>query len=268
MKKAKSFSEIKMGEEQKKRIRSPKNMIKKIRSSTSLKSTSSLSSTLSSENLEEFNQQFVENNETTSANVPTTTTSVIGMMLENEENEKDLFDEISSISSKIGVVNNKFKKGKIKEKVVKEKKIKTLRPIKTDFEEDDCDDDNKKNQLFQRYPEEDFVKRLMQLFLGDELNLHYQFTRKTLEDKGVIQEINKMIPELQTYYLRCKHSKYLENVDSKKAITIFRQIIRVYGFLVKSVEKYHNRSKFLLYHVEKMEENKSPKKVNFEVNFD
>ena len=126
----------------------------------------------------------------------------------------------------------------------------------------------KKNQLFQKYPEEEFVRSLMQLFLGNEIHMHYQFSRKMLEDKGVIQEMNRMIPELQTYYLRCKHRKYLENIDSKKAITIFRQIIRVYGFLVKSVEKYSNGSKFLLYHVEKMEENKSPKKVNFEVNFD
>jgi predicted adenine nucleotide alpha hydrolase (AANH) superfamily ATPase len=53
----------------------------------------------------------------------------------------------------------------------------------------------------------------MEMFLGkNNIHSYYQFSRKTLEQKNIIEKINLKINELKQYYLKCKHKKYLENV--------------------------------------------------------
>lgn len=226
------------------KVKSPHSFFKKVKSNSSLRSSSS---NLSQQNLEEFNAMHEEME-----------TEDVGMNMEDEEG--DLFDEISSLSKHL----KGYDAQPIKEKVSNEKKVKKKN------NDDTSSTSSKKNQLFQEYPPEEFIKRIIHLFIGKDtpVNKHYQFSRKMLEDKGVVVELHHMIPELKKYYLKCKHQKYLENIDSKKAITIFRQMIRLCGYTVKSVEKYQNGSKFLLYHLEKLNDVKSTRKINFEVDFD
>lgn len=234
-------------ENKKLKVRSPNSFLKKVKSNSSLRSSSS---NLSQQNLEEFNsmheEMHIESEE-------------VGMNMEDEE-EGDLFDEISSLSKHLKTYTPITHEKKNEEKKKKKKKDK----------DETSSTSSKKNQLFQEYPSEDFIKKMIHLFIGKDtpVNTHYQFSRKMLEDKGVVTELHHMIPELKNYYLKCKHQKYLENIDSKKAITIFRQMIRLCGYTVKSVEKYQNGSKFLLYHMEKLHDVKSPRKMNFEVDFD
>ena len=225
------------------KIRSP--FFKKVKSNSSLRSSSS---NLSEQNLEEFNMMHEE-----------IEFENIGMNMEDEEG--DLFDEISSLSKHLKTYDTQS----MKDKILDEKKVKKKKDI-----DEISTTSSKKNQLFQEYPSEEFIKQIIHLFIGKDtpVNKHYQFSRKMLEDKGVIVELHHMIPELKNYYLKCKHQKYLDNIDSKKAITIFRQMIRLCGYTVKSVEKYQNGSKFLLYHMEKLNDIKSPRKINFEVDFD
>ncbi len=229
------------------KVKSPHSFFKKVKSNSSIRSSSS---NLSQQNLEEFNAMHEEME----------LEGDIGMNMEAEE-EGDLFDEISSLSKHLKTYDSQ----PIKDKIIHEKKINK----KKDHDETSSTS-SKKNQLFQEYPSEDFIKKIIHLFIGKDtpVNQHYQFSRKMLEDKGVVVELHHMIPELKKYYLKCKHQKYLENIDSKKAITIFRQMIRLCGYTVKSVEKYQNGSKFLLYHLEKLNDIKSPRKINFEVDFD
>jgi len=59
------------------------------------------------------------------------------------------------------------------------------------------------------------------------------------------------MPELKKYYLKCKHNKYLENLNEKKIITLLRQILKPYDFNLRSIEKYDYNGKFLLYIIEK-----------------
>lgn len=229
------------------KVRSPHSFLKKVKSNSSLRSSSS---NLSQQNLEEFNTMNEEIE---------MEREDIGMNMEEEEG--DLFDEISSLSKHLKAYDTQS----IKDKKTNGKKVKK----KKDHDETSSTS-SKKNQLFQEYPSEEFIKRIIHLFIGKDtpVNQHYQFSRKMLEDKGVIVELHHMIPDLKKYYLKCKHQKYLESIDSKKAITIFRQMIRLCGYTVKSVEKYQNGSKFLLYHMEKLYDMKSPRKINFEVDFD
>lgn len=236
-----------IGENKKGKIRSPHSFFKKVKSNSSLRSSSS---NLSQQNLEEFNQKQ-EEEENQDEN--------LGL---DVEEEGDLFEDIVSLSKHLqNYQNNEKNKQNMEEKRKKKERRKDIDEISSTS--------SKKNQLFQEYPSEDFIKRMIHLFIGNQnpINTHYQFSRKMLEDKGVVVELHHMIPELKQYYLKCKHQKYLENIDSKKAITIFRQMIRLCGYTVKSVEKYQNGSKFLLYHMEKLNDVKSPRKINFEVDF-
>lgn len=58
----------------------------------------------------------------------------------------------------------------------------------------------------------------MFLLTNKDLNdvVYYEFSRKTLLNKNVIENIQQFIPELKKYYLKCKHAKYLENLTEKK----------------------------------------------------
>ena len=242
------------------KLKSPKSFIKKIRSSSSLKNLVQLNSGSDEQNGELLLTEHNINQQ-------------LGMMLDDNniiEKEKDLFDEINSLYSGGSIPRIKDKKLKTK------KKIQNVMEIEVEAEEEEeevsssSSSKSKKNQLFQEYPSEEFVNRVMRIFLGggdNKINTYFQFSRKMLEERNVIEEMNTLIPELRRYYLKCKHKTYLDNLDTKKVITIFRQLIRIYGYKIKSTEKYHNGNKFLLYQLEKMKK-KSPKRMNFVVDFD
>ena len=153
-------------------------------------------------------------------------------------------------------------------------KFKDLPDILTNFEsfENNNEDNmiNNNNQLFGKiYPSFDLVKKILSLLINYEFDdLYYEFTKKNITEKKIIEKINPYINDLKKYYLKCKHSKYLENIDEKKYITILRQILKPYNFLIKSYEKYNNGEKYLLYIISKNKEEKKIKKINSVISFD
>jgi len=153
-------------------------------------------------------------------------------------------------------------------------KFKDLPDILTNFEsfENNNQDNmiNNNNQLFGKiYPSFDLVKKILGLLINYEFDdLYYEFTKKNITEKKIIEKINPYINDLKKYYLKCKHSKYLENIDEKKYITILRQILKPYNFLIKSYEKYNNGEKYLLYIISKNKEEKKIKKINSVISFD
>lgn len=271
------------------KVRSPKSFIKKIKSSGSL---SSIPLVHSSSNLSQksgihhhYEHDFDDIHSTS-----------LGLEIDTENEEDDLFKTIHSMNQnqdikivkKVKVKNSQkvnslyspshrmdgvIQGGNVEDlqssKDSTEKKPKDYMKKKKKIENEDEDDMDRKNQLFTVEPPIELVKKIMELFLGKNMNNpYYQFSRKMLEDKKIVEEMNKWVPKLKEYYLKCKHTKYLEKIDSKKCITIFRQLLRVHGYKVNSTEKYQNGSKFLLYQVEKQKERLSPKKINFTIDFD
>ena len=129
--------------------------------------------------------------------------------------------------------------------------------------------ESKKNQLFSKdIPPFDFVKKILSELINKEIteNIYYEFSLKNLSNKNIIEKINLYIPELKKYYLKCKHKKYLENLNEKKIVTIFRQLLKLYDYTISAVEKYDNGNKYLLYII--MKNNIFIKKVNSTLNFD
>jgi hypothetical protein len=137
------------------------------------------------------------------------------------------------------------------------------------FQKKDLKKSNK-NQLFSKEPPPfELVKKIFYVLINKELNdtIYYEFSKNNLVIKKIIEKMDEYIILLKEYYLKCKHSKYLENLDEKKLITLFRQILRPYDFEITSYEKYDNGEKYLLYVLEK-KSNVTIKKINSIINFD
>ena len=127
-----------------------------------------------------------------------------------------------------------------------------------------------KNQLFSKeIPPIELVNKILNTIINKDLNenIYFEFSRKNLVNKKVLDKFNLFIPELKKYYLRCKHNKYLENLDEKKMITIFRQILRPYDYIITAFEKYNNGEKYLLYIIKK-KKILNLKKIDSVINFD
>jgi hypothetical protein len=131
------------------------------------------------------------------------------------------------------------------------------------------EDKDKKEQLFKNIPSKEFVEDVLKLFIPNGFqDSYYQFSRKMITEKNVIDKLNLLMPQLKEYYMNCKHKKYLENLDPKRCVTILRQLLRLYDYRVVSMEKYHNGQKFLLYKIEKIEIEKDNYKKKLIVEFD
>ena len=110
---------------------------------------------------------------------------------------------------------------------------------------------NKNNQLFREIPPLEFVVKILLLFIPNGFDTTYQFSRQDIKDKKVIEQLKEYIPELEKYYLKCKRIKYLQDLTSKKIITLLRQILRPHKHRVIAHEKYSFGKKYLLYNLEK-----------------
>ena len=155
-----------------------------------------------------------------------------------------------------------------KKKIYQKKKFQDLNINIELFKDTNCNI-FKKNQLFSIIPSYDLVKNILKLFINNDINdnIYFEFSRKDLEKKKVLENFKNFIDELEKIYLPCKQKKYLENINEKKFITILRQIIKPYNYFIEAKEKYENGKKFLLYILNK-KNNISFKKIDSVINFD
>jgi hypothetical protein len=108
-----------------------------------------------------------------------------------------------------------------------------------------------KNQLFKKMPPIDLFERLVKIYGLTDINDCRKFTKDHLIKNKTLEKIEGLREELEEYYLPCKTTKYLLDLDEKKLITILRQIAKVFDYHVTSNEKYLNSKKVLQYSLEK-----------------
>ena len=108
-----------------------------------------------------------------------------------------------------------------------------------------------KNQLFKKLPPIDLFERLVKIYGLTDINDCRKFTKEHLIKNKTLEKIEGLREELEEYYLPCKTTKYLTDLDEKKLITILRQIAKVFDYHVISNEKYLNSKKVLQYSLEK-----------------
>lgn len=113
------------------------------------------------------------------------------------------------------------------------------------------------NQLFIKKIDDDLLTKVLDCFNLRSLNDMHMFSRKELEQSNVVEKLNALVPDLQQYYLNCKSTIYLNNLTSKKTITILKQILRLYDYSLVSIEKNINSRKVIYYQLSKNNSNPS-----------
>jgi hypothetical protein len=100
-------------------------------------------------------------------------------------------------------------------------------------------------------PPIDLFERLVKIYGLTDINDCRKFTKDHLIKNKTLEKIEGFREELEEYYLPCKMTKYLLDLDEKKLITILRQIAKVFDYHIISNEKYLNSKKVLQYSLEK-----------------
>lgn len=116
------------------------------------------------------------------------------------------------------------------------------------------------NQLFKQKPSLEIVNELLILYGIEGLDDDKQFNRNNLINLNLIDNLNNFKQKLIDYYLPCKRKVYLEDLTIKKSITILRQILKLYDYIVKSNERWIKGEKIIVYQI--LPKNSLKKTVN------
>ena len=103
------------------------------------------------------------------------------------------------------------------------------------------------NQLFKIKPSLYIIIQIVSFFdikLND-LHKKNSFNNKNL--KLSKEQLNNIKYLLIDYYIPCKKKIYLDIMTTKKAITILRQLLKLYNYSLESHEKYNNSKKIIVY---------------------
>jgi len=106
-----------------------------------------------------------------------------------------------------------------------------------------------KDQLFKISPDRIITLELLSYFGISGLDDNHAFTRQNLKELKTVDKIIELIPRLSSYYIPCKSSKYLTDINDKKSITVLRQFLKKNNYTLMSKEKYVEGKKHLFYQV-------------------
>ena len=104
-------------------------------------------------------------------------------------------------------------------------------------------------QLFNTKPDELIMEKILLCFGLDNLEDTTVFTKKDLKEINAVENLEKIIDEIETYYLPCKRKKYLRDLNYKNIITILRQFVKCYDYFIFSKEKYIQGEKYITYQI-------------------
>ena len=110
------------------------------------------------------------------------------------------------------------------------------------------------NQLFNKIVDEDTLTSLLNCFGLHNLHDLKMFSKKELIVLNTVEKINDLKPRLASYYLKCKANVYLENMNVNKSITVLKQVLRLYGYGIRVIEKNYNNKKSIYYQLYKQDE--------------
>ena len=103
------------------------------------------------------------------------------------------------------------------------------------------------NQLFTKKVDLEGVHHLLSCFGLSGFTDKKIFSKYDILHNNTVSQILEMRSKLQQYYLPCKAKVYLENINEKRAITILKQVLRLYGYCLLAKEKNVNARKVVFY---------------------
>lgn len=105
------------------------------------------------------------------------------------------------------------------------------------------------NQLFKIAPSSDLCIEILNAFGLKSLDDTTNFSKKDLEILCTVDKLYALKPKLEKCYIQCKARTYLNDITTKNAITILRQILRIFDRTLSSREKYIRGAKFVIYQI-------------------
>jgi hypothetical protein len=106
------------------------------------------------------------------------------------------------------------------------------------------------NQLFNQTMSEEVLLQLMKCYGLNGLNDRRSFKKQDLVTIGTVNKINLLKDILDEYYLPCKSKLYLGDMTEKKAVTVLRQVLRLFEYHLVSKERNISNKKIIFYTLE------------------
>ena len=130
------------------------------------------------------------------------------------------------------------------------------------------------NQLFISKPSFELLNTIIKHFGLKSINDTKQFSYLDMNKHNTLTNFNTIESELNKYYLPCKKKKYFNDITTltnKQAITILRQLLKVYNYDLFSKEKFIKGTKYSVYKIISKNDkifNKNKKKKEIIISFD
>lgn len=105
------------------------------------------------------------------------------------------------------------------------------------------------NQLFKTPPSLELCLEVLKTFGLNSLDDTTNFSKKDLQILNTVEKLYELKPKLEKCYIQCKARTYLNDITPKNAITILRQILRIFERTISSREKYIRGTKFVIYQI-------------------
>ncbi len=129
-------------------------------------------------------------------------------------------------------------------------------------------------QLFVSKPPIELLNNIIKSFGLKNLNDTKEFSYINMNKIDTLKNFKNLENELNKYYLPCKKKKYFNNINTltnKQAITIFRQLLKIYDYDLYSKEKFIKGIKYSVYKLISKNEknfNLTKKKKEIIISFD
>jgi hypothetical protein len=108
------------------------------------------------------------------------------------------------------------------------------------------------NQLFISKPPIELLQRLIHGFGFKKFNDKREFCYLDMDRLNTLEVFHHLDLELSKYYLPCKKKIYfndIKNLTNKEAITILKQLLKIYDYYLNSREKFIKGTKYSVYKI-------------------
>lgn len=96
---------------------------------------------------------------------------------------------------------------------------------------------------------EDTIVRVLSCFGLTGLADNRMFSKHDLDNLRVAERVVELVPELEKFYIPCKARTYLRGLDTKKCITVLKQVLRLHHRVLLSRERNVHGKKVIYYNV-------------------
>jgi hypothetical protein len=108
------------------------------------------------------------------------------------------------------------------------------------------------NQLFISKPPIELLQKLIHGFGIKKFNDKKEFSYLDMDILNTLKVFHQLELELSKYYLPCKKKIYfndIKNLTNKEAITILKQLLKIYDYHLSSREKFIKGTKYSVYKI-------------------